>query len=225
MTKKVKKRKFNFKRFFLVLLFFVFLILTNLYFSNKHIKNILVVENEYYTDEEIIETAGIENYPIFIKTFTSKLEKKLKKLPLIESVKVSKQWGYKIKIEVKEYKVLFKYNNEFITTNNKRFEKLEKFVNVPTLINNIPDDILNKMIDKFSLLNSDVITKISEIEYVPNNYDKERFVFYMNDLNEVYITLNKLKEFNKYNNIKKQIGINKGILYLDSGNFFEIKED
>ena len=81
------------------------------------------------------------------------------------------------------------------------------------------------MIDKFSLLNSDVITKISEIEYVPNNYDKERFVFYMNDLNEVYITLNKLKEFNKYNNIKKQIGINKGILYLDSGNFFEIKED
>ena len=57
MTKKVKKRKFNFKRFFLVLLFFVFLVLTYLYFSNKHIKNILITGNDYYTDEEIIEIA------------------------------------------------------------------------------------------------------------------------------------------------------------------------
>ena len=224
MTKKVKKRKFNFKRFFLVLLFFVFLVLTYLYFSNKHIKNILIIGNDYYTDEEIIETAEIENYPIFIKTFSSKLEKKIKTLPLIESVKVSKQWGYKIRIEVNEYKVLFKNNNEFITTTNKKFEKLEKYVNVPALINYVPEDVLNKMVDKFSLLDGDVITKISEIEYVPNNYDKERFIFYMNDLNEVYVTLNKIKEFNKYNSIKKQIGINKGILYLDSGNFFKIKE-
>ena len=46
----------------------------------------------------------------------------------------------------------------------------------------------------------------------------------MNDGNEVYITLNKTKELNSYTKIKKQIGEKKGILYLDSGNYFEIKE-
>ena len=123
-----------------------------------------------------------------------------------------------------EYKVLFKNNNEYFVSSNKRIEKLEKEINVPTLINYVPDEVMEKMIDKFALIDKDIIMKISEIEYSPNNYDKERFILYMNDQNEVYVTLNKLKEFNKYNSIKKQIGINKGILYLDSGNFFEIKE-
>ena len=66
--------------------------------------------------------------------------------------------------------------------------------------------------------------KISEIEYSPNLYDKERFIFYMNDDNVVYVTLTKLKEFNNYNKIKEQLGTHKGILYLDSGNYFEIKD-
>lgn len=46
----------------------------------------------------------------------------------------------------------------------------------------------------------------------------------MNDDNVVYITLNKIKEFNDYNKIKDQLGSHKGVLYLDSGNYFEIKE-
>ena len=46
----------------------------------------------------------------------------------------------------------------------------------------------------------------------------------MNDENTVYITLTKAKNLNNYNKIKEQLGTNKGILYLDSGNYFEIKE-
>lgn len=46
----------------------------------------------------------------------------------------------------------------------------------------------------------------------------------MNDGNEVYITLTKIKELNNYTKIKKQLGNKKGILYLDSGNYFEVKE-
>ena len=46
----------------------------------------------------------------------------------------------------------------------------------------------------------------------------------MIDENTVYITLNKIDEFKKYIEIKKQLEGKKGILYLDSGNYFEIKE-
>ena len=80
------------------------------------------------------------------------------------------------------------------------------------------------MIKKFELIEESILTKISEIEYTPTTYDNERFLLYMIDGNIVYITLNKTKELSKYNKIKKELGEKKGILYLDSGNYFEIKE-
>ena len=46
----------------------------------------------------------------------------------------------------------------------------------------------------------------------------------MNDGNMVYITLTKTESLNKYNDIKKELEGKSGILYLDSGNYFEIKE-
>ena len=46
----------------------------------------------------------------------------------------------------------------------------------------------------------------------------------MNDGNYVYVTLTKIDKINKYNSIKDQIGEDKGIIYLDSGDYIEIKE-
>ena len=65
---------------------------------------------------------------------------------------------------------------------------------------------------------------ISEIEYSKTSYDKERFKLYMNDGNEVYITIDKIDKLNKYKSIVKKLDNKKGILYLDSGNYLEIKE-
>jgi hypothetical protein len=45
----------------------------------------------------------------------------------------------------------------------------------------------------------------------------------MNDGNLVYITVSKTDLLNKYLNIVKKLNNKKGILYLDSGNYFEIK--
>ena len=46
----------------------------------------------------------------------------------------------------------------------------------------------------------------------------------MNDNNLVYININKMNNLNKYVDIVKKLNNKKGILYLDSGNYFEIKE-
>ena len=46
----------------------------------------------------------------------------------------------------------------------------------------------------------------------------------MNDGNEVYITSKKAEMLNKYIEIVKKLDNKKGILYLDSGNYFEIKK-
>ena len=47
----------------------------------------------------------------------------------------------------------------------------------------------------------------------------------MNDGNYVYINLYKFLNLNKYIEIVKNFGNKKGIIYLDSGNYFEIKEN
>jgi len=47
----------------------------------------------------------------------------------------------------------------------------------------------------------------------------------MNDGNEVYITLSKITKINKYNEIYSSMDNKKGIIYLDSGDYIEVKEE
>lgn len=226
MTKKVKRKRFNIKKFGLFILFLLCIIIGIYYLLKMPIKNIIISGTHYLSDELIIETAGIENYPSFIKTTKTSLEKKLNTIDIIKDVQIHKKWGGILEIIVTEKKILFieRSTGKYVLE-DKTEEDLTYQVNgIPTLINFVVDDVKDKLIEKLSKVDYEVITKISEIEYSPTTYDEERFILYMNDENTVYITLNKIDEFKKYIEIKKQLEGKKGILYLDSGNYFEIKE-
>ncbi len=225
-TKRIKKKKFNLLKFIIFCLFIYLLFSIILYFFNKPIKNIIILNNYYLDDIEIIEKAKIENYPSFFKTLKSSIEKRIKKINLVKEVKVKKKFNYIVEIDVTEYKILYKLrsNNLYVLENGKSLDITEDIDGIPTLINYVTDEITEKLNDKFNKLDIDIIAKISEIEYTPNEYDEERFLLYMVDENEVYISLNKIDSLNKYFEIVKQLDGHKGILYLDSGNYFEIKE-
>ena len=45
----------------------------------------------------------------------------------------------------------------------------------------------------------------------------------MNDGNVVHVTLTKIDNLNKYNDIKDELGGKRGTIYLDSGNYVELK--
>ena len=68
--------------------------------------------------------------------------------------------------------------------------------------------------------------KISEIKYDPNEKDEERFLLSMNDGNYVYLSLYKFDRIHKYLDImleiNKKFNNQKGILYLDSGDYFKV---
>jgi cell division protein FtsQ len=146
------------------------------------------------------------------------------KLDLIEDVKVYKKWGYILKLDIKEKKILYyvRSNNMYKASDGKDYS-LEA-TGVPTLINYVPEDIEEKFIKNLSKVDSNIINMISEIEYSKSNFDNDRFLLYMNDGNEVYITTSKLNVLNKYVTIVTKLDGKKGILYLDNGNYFEIKE-
>lgn len=223
MKKQKKKVKKGFIKFCLIILI-LFGISTLVYYGiGPNIKNIYVLNNNYLSDQEIIDLAGLNTYPNFYTTSSSSIKKKLKSNTLIKDVKIKKILFNKIYIYVDEYEVLFYNQNtsKYVLENKK--EVLLDGIVVPTLINYVPDTKYNTFINKYILLDDKVKQKISEIKYDPNTIDEDRFFLYMNDGNYVYITLTKMELLNKYNEAITKVEGKKGTLYLDSGNYFEIR--
>ena len=229
MAKQVKK-KMHIK---ILPVIIILLVLIVLFFfiklaSQLPIKNIYVSGNYYLTDQEIIEIAKIDDYPSFIKTTSSQIKKNLKKNNLIESVSISKKWWGIVDIKVEEHNILFRqYNNDtkVVLDNKKMIEDTINRYQVPKLLNYVPDNKYKNFIKGMNKINEDVKIQISEITYLPNEQDKDRFLLYMNDGNYVYLTLTKFKQINYYEEVLKKLKDKKGILYLDSGNHFQIMED
>ena len=224
MTRK-KRKRINFKGILLFIIFIIILCLFIKYLFDMRIKNIIILNNNYYSDEYIIEKSNIQNYPKFILLNTSKIKNKLKKEDLIEDVKITKKWGGILEINIKEKRVLYfvRSSNKYMTSDYNSY-KLNDVLNRPTLINYVTSDVEKEFVKKLNRIDDNILSLISEIEYNPNDFDQKRFLLYMNDGNQVYVTVTKLELLNKYVSIVKQLDNKNGILYLDSGNYFEIKE-
>lgn len=223
--KKRVKRKFNPLKFLSFIAFIIICYFLTVYLLDIKTKNIVVLNNNYYSDEKIIETSGIENYPKFLSLNTNKIKKKLLKLDLIENVTIKKKWNFVLELTIKEKKILYlvRSENKYRLSDNKLYD-LDDVLSVPTLINYIPESNEKKFVNTFKNIDNNIISMISEIEYSKTSYDSDRFLLYMNDGNMVYVTTTKLKSLNKYVDIVSKLENKKGILYLDSGNYFEIKE-
>lgn len=219
--KKIKRIKV--KR--IIFVFLLFLIISFIIYKSitYPIKNIYVINNNIVTDNEVITLAELNDYPAFMLISKKKIEKKLLTNNYIKNVDIKKTYDYKIYIDIKEYKILaIDNNNMLILENGEKIPNTNNILNVPNLISDITD-IYDDFVEKFSKINEDVYMSISQIEYVPVAVDKERFLLYMNDNNSVYITLSKIKKMNKYNKICEQLDGKKGIIYLDSGDYVEVK--
>ena len=221
---KVKKRKIKVKRVLFCILFLSLLVLVFLYLKDLPIKNIYIIGNNILKDKEIIETANLSNYPSFICTSNKEIRKKLEKNEYIKKVTVKKKFYNKIYIYITENKILSSYNNKLLLESGEYIDNKYNITSAPILISDITS-IKDKFVSKFSLVKDDILLKISEIEYTPNEVDNERFSLQMNDGNLVYITLSKITKINKYNSIYSEMEGKKGIIYLDSGDYIEVKEE
>ena len=194
-------------------------------YLNTKIKNLIVTGNHYLTDDDILVEAQVEDYPSFYFTFSSKIKKRLLKNPLVKEVEVSKSFYHILHIQVEENRPLFikKETGKVVLENQKEVE-LSYDLRIPTLMNYVPNTKYKKFVKGMYKIKKDVLGKISEIEYQPNEHDKDRFLLYMDDGNSVYLTLTKFDMINYYNDVLTQLEGRRGFLYLDSGNHFKIME-
>ena len=225
---KIKKKKrlklIPFLLFVLVIAGIVFLIDVLL---DTRIKNIVIKGNKIVSDQQIIDEAGLSNYPSFYKTTSYNIKKALEKNSFIKEVKVKRSFYHVLTIEVSEHKVLLKKE----TTGKLVLENMNEVTTdqeipytVPRLINDVPKNKYSKLLKNLLKVKSNVRSSISEFYYDPNEFDKDRFLLYMDDGNSVYLTLTKFRMINYYNDVLPQLDGKKGILYLDSGNHFQIME-
>lgn len=222
---KQRKRKFNFIKFLLVIIILYILGFGIYNLVMIPIKNILVFNNNYLSDQEILREAKIDNYPSFILTPSYIIKKRLMSNPYIKSVTVKKHFKGIVDLYIKEYKILFyDSNNKKIILENGKAIKDDIKSDSSILTNYVPDTYYVDLIKQMSKIKQSVLNKVSEIEYRPNEVDKERFLLTMNDGNYVYLTLYTFSKLNNYNNILSSLELKKGILYLDSGNYFDIIE-
>lgn len=229
MAKKiVKKRKIKFFNLFLVLLVLFGLGFGVYYSLQIPVHNTIIKNTNYLNDDMILELADIKDYPSFFLTSKKDVEKKLEKSPYIYKAKLKKKYGFIFILEIRENRPLFFDTNSqkyvFDTGEKVKEDSISMSFRVPRLLNYVPDKKYTKFISDMKDVDLAVLSKVSDIEYQPNDYDKDRFLLYMDDGNMVYLTLTKFKVINHYNEVFKQLEGHKGILYLDNGNHFEIKE-
>lgn len=217
-------RKIRYKRLIIFLFFIIVIVFIILKLMFLKITNIYVSGNTYLTDQEIIELGKISNYPNALFTFSNFIESNIRKSDLVDSVDVKKKGFTKVYISVKENRPLF-YDDIQKKTVLMDGKMLDKVYNVPVLVNIIDKDVYSKFLSLFSNINSDVFSSISEIEYTPNVVDKELFLLTMNDGNYIYVNLNRFDSINKYFDMMVNFNNHKGILYLDSGEYFKILDN
>lgn len=224
VKEKVKVRKIRYGRvlLFLIILFLIGYLIFS--FINLKIKNIYIINNNILSDYEIIELASLEDYPPIFYQTSSSIEKALEKNIFIKKAKVKKSYR-RIDITIEDnYPVYYDSNTNKTLFQDKRED--DKVYATPILVNYIPDTISDEFKTKLLKLDINVINRISEIKYDPNNVDSERFLLTMNDGNFVYLTLAYFDKMNSYVSIYLDIiskyGHKNGILYLDSGEYFKI---
>ena len=220
----MKKKKNKKKRLYKFFLLIIFLGLGAVIYFYLPIKNIYVTGNTLLSDQEIIELAGIEKYPRLFEFSSKKIENKIKMNNFVEKVKVKKNIFGRIDINIVEYNMLLKdeLDGKIYLSNLEKITPDEPIIGLPSLINGVDENILKDFLKQLDKISKDVLGKISEIKYTPNEYDDDLFLFYMNDGNYIYITTKRLLHIDKYEDVLKQLDGKKGILYLDSGNHFQI---
>ena len=220
---KRKKRKIKKKNLFVFFCFVTVILLSLAFMMDIRINNVIVKGNVLYEDYDIIKKAHLDDYPSSLANLSFNIKKTLEKDPYIKKAHVYKTSLTKVVIEVKENIPLFYYLPTKKTILMDKNETNDNFP-VPTVINYVPDKIYELLLDKLSKADYDIIKRVSEIKYDPNEVDDERFLFTMNDGNYIYVTMEKMDKINKYLDIIKSFNNKKGILYLDSGEYFEVKE-
>ena len=220
---KVKKKKISYRKVVIALLVFLCLSLFAVYAVRMPVKNIYIIGNKILSDKKVISISELGDYPTYLNTYFMDIKSKLLENDYVKTVKIKRKFPNTLYIELEEYKPIAIFEDKVILSSSKMVNNDLEIDYLPYLVNSVKE-VYDDFVIGFSKIDDDVLLKISQIEYSPNDVDKKRFILYMVDSNYVYVTLTRIEKVNKYNSIISELDGKKGIIYLDSGDYVEIKD-
>lgn len=222
--KKKTKKKLNFKRT-LVFILFLYIVGFSIYLLvNQKIKHIEINGNNLVKDSEILRVSKLKDYPSMLRYSSRSIKKNIQSIELIDTVKVKKWFGSKVIIEIKENKVLFYYKDtdKIVLSNGNIIKNNYNLLGIPILISDLKGDVFNDLVKYYKVLNDNIIYEINSIEYFPlkdengNIIGDKRFKIMMNDTNTIIVNTKTISVLNKYNDIYASLGGRVGTINIDS---------
>lgn len=222
--KKKTKKKLNFKRT-LVFILFLYIIGFSIYLLvNQKIKHIEINGNNLVKDSEILRVSKLKDYPSMLRYSSRSIKKNIQSIELIDTVKVKKWFGSKVIIDIKENKVLFYYKDtdKIVLSNGNIIKNNYNLLGIPILISDLKGDVFNDLVKYYKVLNDNIIYEINSIEYFPlkdengNIIGDKRFKIIMNDTNTIIVNTKTISVLNKYNDIYASLGGRVGTINIDS---------
>ena len=181
----------------------------------KYISSLCQMLEDNY-EINIISTYKTTPKPAFKFSENIKIEYLIEDRPYKEEMIETFKFG--------QFKKAFKYFkiNFYILRNKTKLDGND--YNVPILNNEIDKKYLDDFIKGINKVDLDILNRISEIKYDPDSVDERRLLLTMNDGNYVYVTMKKFDVLNNYVDFIREFDNKKGILYLNSGEYFKIFE-
>lgn len=193
-----KRRARRRKRRLKILLFILIIILIIAFFVSDYsrLKSITVSGNNRVERQEIIDAAKIklhQDYTFFTNTDT--IVSRIKEVPLIKDVRVSKNLFGEISIKVVEADpigqciidgVLYVIDETGRVTKDED-GKFVSYVQRCPRLNNFDYDRLEAFSKEFVKLPTQVINQVSDINYAPLSADETRCEFIMDDAKVLYL--------------------------------------
>lgn len=197
------------------------------YFSaDSHVKVLSCKENYYLSDSEIYDLAKVSTKTRIYLTPSFLLEKRVEKMPFVQSCTVSKK-NRKLSFDVKEKLIVGYYvsqnKNYALCQDGSSIEIEETYLNTIVhfpLLSNLSAKQRKQLCKQFEkhqdVLTRDVIEKIAEIVPYKTSYDKDMFKMTMQDGNIIYTNLKSIKMLSKYQTVLTKLKGQSVCLVLDS---------
>ena len=219
-----KPSKVNIKKIVILILAVYLIGAFGFHIISQPIRNIVIRGTYLIPDVEVIRAANIAHMPGIFRISTRSLENRIGEIDLVESVRVRRDFRFRLIIEIEEPKMLF-YSvntNQVMLSSGRFIEPNNRKASIPTLINFAPANVLSEFAQNLGKLDYGILSLISEIEYSPMvsseglTIDDTRFILFMNDGNQVYTNAARAQRLSFYPQIFATLEGARGVIYLDS---------
>ncbi|MFI3283829.1 MAG: FtsQ-type POTRA domain-containing protein [Erysipelotrichaceae bacterium] len=163
---------------------------------------------DYLPSSYVLELSGLSEENVFLFVFDSLIEHQLEASPYIKSAEVTKGSYNIIQIEITEEKIVGYHMDDgfrLMLGSGEIIEASDDFVDliryVPLFVGFEDDEVLSKVANYFSEVDSKIIENISEIQRYPVSYDENQLQILMRDGHYFFTSYFSLEVLNYYYDI------------------------